>query len=60
MDDDQITFSGIKMSDEGAFDKGPLYFQLSVVHQEGSSEMKASDEESCRTTHSGVLEFTAV
>lgn len=48
-----------ELSDEGAFDKGPMYFQLSVVHQEGSSEMKASDEENCRTTHSGVLEFTA-
>ncbi|CAN0897046.1 Ubiquitin fusion degradation protein 1 homolog [Linum grandiflorum] len=35
-----------ELSDQGAFDKGPLYFQLSVV---GSSE----------STNSGVLEFTA-
>lgn len=48
-----------ELSDQGALDKGPMYFQLSVLHQESSSDMKASDEENCRTTHSGVLEFTA-
>lgn len=40
-----------ELSDQGAFDKGPMYFQLSVVHQEGP--------EARRTTHSGVMEFTA-
>uniref|UniRef100_A0A2P2QKZ9 C2H2-type domain-containing protein n=1 Tax=Rhizophora mucronata TaxID=61149 RepID=A0A2P2QKZ9_RHIMU len=47
-----------ELSDQGAFDKGPLYFQLSVVHQEGSSEMKTTDLKQ-KTTYSGVLEFTA-
>ncbi|KAM3697152.1 hypothetical protein ACB098_06G091700 [Castanea mollissima] len=48
-----------ELSDQGAFDKGPMYFQLSVVHQEDSSDMNVTDEENHRTTHSGVLEFTA-
>ncbi|KAK7854336.1 ubiquitin fusion degradation protein 1 like protein, partial [Quercus suber] len=48
-----------ELSDQGAFDKGPMYFQLSVVHQEDSSDMNVTDEENRRTTHSGVLEFTA-
>ncbi|EEF33059.1 uncharacterized protein LOC8276194 [Ricinus communis] len=47
-----------ELSDQGAFDKGPIYFQLSVIHQEGSSEMKTTDSEQ-KITHSGVLEFTA-
>lgn len=47
------------MSDQGAFDKGPLYFQLSQVPEEGSSNINAADRENRRTTHSGVLEFTA-
>ncbi|KAJ8899531.1 hypothetical protein K2173_018505 [Erythroxylum novogranatense] len=49
------------LSDEGAFDKGPLYFQLLVVHHEGPSEMTSSDskQKKQKTTHSGVLEFTA-
>ncbi|KAJ6680487.1 UBIQUITIN FUSION DEGRADATION UFD1 FAMILY PROTEIN [Salix purpurea] len=49
-------FTGL--SDQGAFDKGPLYFELSVVHQEGFSEMNDTDSKQS-TTHSGVLEFTA-
>ena len=48
-----------ELSDQGAFDKGPMYFQLSVVHQEDSSDMNVTGEENRRTTHSGVLEFTA-
>ncbi|KAK9053321.1 hypothetical protein SSX86_029954 [Deinandra increscens subsp. villosa] len=36
-----------ELSDQGAFDKGPLHFQLSVNHQDQGS------------THAGVLEFTA-
>ena len=47
-----------ELSDQGAFDKGTLYFQLSVIHQEGSSEMINADSKQL-TTHSGVLEFTA-
>ncbi|KAM6572604.1 hypothetical protein CsatA_016684 [Cannabis sativa] len=48
-----------ELSDQGAFDKGPLYFQLSPVNEEGSLNTNAADQESHRTTHSGVLEFTA-
>lgn len=48
-----------ELSDQGALDKGPMYFQLSIVHDEGSSGMKATDKEKQGTTHSGVLEFTA-
>ncbi|KAF5812229.1 putative ubiquitin fusion degradation protein Ufd1 [Helianthus annuus] len=40
-----------ELSEQGAFDKGPLHFQLSVAHQ---------DHESTHgSTHAGVLEFTA-
>lgn len=46
-----------ELSDQGALDKGPMYFQLSVVHEENSSGMKATEKQ--QTTHSGVLEFTA-
>ncbi|CAH2079049.1 unnamed protein product [Thlaspi arvense] len=38
-----------ELSDQGAFDKGPLYFELSV----------ADHTDNKKTTHSGVLEFTA-
>lgn len=48
-----------ELSDQGAFDKGPVYFQLTLAHQEGSSNINAADKENDRTTHSGVLEFTA-
>ncbi|KAG8640586.1 uncharacterized protein LOC110630064 [Manihot esculenta] len=41
------------LSDQGAFDKGPIHLQLSVIHQDGPSETKQ------QITHSGVLEFTA-
>ncbi|CAI9294788.1 unnamed protein product [Lactuca saligna] len=41
------------LSSEGAFDKGPLHFQLSVHHQNNSSPSETI------TTHAGVLEFTA-
>ncbi|XP_062009415.1 uncharacterized protein LOC133725995 [Rosa rugosa] len=47
-----------ELSEGGAFDKGPLYFKLSVVHQEGSSGM-VDEKEKSPSTHSGVLEFTA-
>ncbi|PKI54366.1 hypothetical protein CRG98_025252 [Punica granatum] len=48
-----------ELSDQGAFDKGPIYFRLSVVQQEGPSDMNVDGKEDARTTHSGVLEFTA-
>ncbi|OIW04145.1 hypothetical protein TanjilG_00705 [Lupinus angustifolius] len=48
-----------ELSDQGAFDKGPLYFQLSLVHAEGSSVTQGNYRDKQGTTHSGVLEFTA-
>lgn len=39
-----------ELSEQGAFDKGPLHFQLSVVHEDKSTH---------GSTHAGVLEFTA-
>ncbi|KAK7372630.1 hypothetical protein VNO80_06017 [Phaseolus coccineus] len=48
-----------ELSDQGAFDKGPIYFQLSLVHKESSSSIQDIDKEKEGTTHSGVLEFTA-
>ncbi|XP_031393501.1 uncharacterized protein LOC116205144 [Punica granatum] len=48
-----------ELSDQGAFDKGPIYFRLSVVQQEGPSDMNVDGKEDARTTHSGVLEFMA-
>ncbi|KAJ6880387.1 hypothetical protein NC652_033662 [Populus alba x Populus x berolinensis] len=46
-------FTGL--SDQGAFDKGPLYFQLSVVHQEGSSEMIDTDSKQSTTPLSNLF-----
>ena len=48
-----------ELSDQGALDMGPMYFQLSLVHLEGSSGIKDTYKEKQGTTHSGVLEFTA-
>lgn len=45
-----------KLSDQGAFDKGPIYFQLSLVHNDGSSQINGDNH---GRTHSGVLEFTS-
>lgn len=39
-----------ELSDQGALDKGPMYFRLSMVDESVPSD---------RVTHSGVLEFTA-
>nr|XP_027187922.1 uncharacterized protein LOC101492821 [Cicer arietinum] len=47
------------LSDHGALDKGPMYFQLSLIQKEGSSGIQGTDEDKRGTTHSGVLEFTA-
>lgn len=51
----------IELSDQGAFDKGPLHFQLTVMHREEPSQGqgKASERQGHGTTHAGVLEFTA-
>ncbi|KAK4758982.1 hypothetical protein SAY87_020283 [Trapa incisa] len=48
-----------ELSDQGAFDKGPMYFRLSVVQQEGPSDIGSEEKEGARTIHCGVLEFTA-
>lgn len=49
-----------ELSDQGALDKGPMYFQLSLIHNEGSSAIQGTtDKEKKGITHSGVLEFTA-
>ncbi|CAJ1971156.1 unnamed protein product [Sphenostylis stenocarpa] len=48
-----------ELSDQGAFDKGPIYFQLSLVHKESSSSFQDTNKDNQGTTHSGVLEFTA-
>eukprot|EP00256_Glycine_max_P023542 XP_003545558.1 uncharacterized protein LOC100779441 [Glycine max] len=51
-----------ELSEQGTFDKrqGPLYFQLSLVHEESTSSIQTTDKvKQGRTTHSGVLEFTA-
>ncbi|KAM7275785.1 hypothetical protein ACFE04_017651 [Oxalis oulophora] len=43
-----------QLSDQGAFDQGPLHFQLSAAYPSDSEH-----DQKHRTTHSGVLEFTA-
>ncbi|KAA8526533.1 hypothetical protein F0562_008264 [Nyssa sinensis] len=48
-----------ELSEQGAFDKGPLHFRLSVIHQEAPSDMKAAERQNPGTTHAGVLEFTS-
>ncbi|CAM8888045.1 unnamed protein product [Rhodiola kirilowii] len=48
-----------RIIDEGAFDKGPLYFKLSVIQQSSPSDPTPNGKETQRSTHSGVLEFTA-
>ncbi|KAK4420546.1 Ubiquitin fusion degradation protein 1 [Sesamum alatum] len=47
-----------ELSEQGAFDKGPLHFSLSVIHQEAPLGADSAQEE-LRKTHGGVLEFTA-
>ncbi|KAF9587563.1 hypothetical protein IFM89_004021 [Coptis chinensis] len=48
-----------ELSDQGALDKGPMYFKLSKVQQEIPPHSESSGEENHGITHSGVLEFTA-
>ncbi|KAG6385180.1 hypothetical protein SASPL_154008 [Salvia splendens] len=47
-----------ELSDQGAFDKGPLHFSLSLIHPEGAMHVDGGDEGTSRITHAGVLEFT--
>ncbi|KAK6142452.1 hypothetical protein DH2020_022800 [Rehmannia glutinosa] len=48
-----------ELSEQGAFDKGPLHFSLSLIHQETPFGAESADKESLGSTHAGVLEFTA-
>nr|CAD1834903.1 unnamed protein product [Ananas comosus var. bracteatus] len=48
-----------ELSDQGALDKGPMYFRLSKVNEGGPSTSNSSENQDMKTTHSGVLEFTA-
>ncbi|URD75966.1 C2H2 zinc finger protein [Musa troglodytarum] len=48
-----------ELSDQGALDKGPMYFRLSLVDESVPSVSDATNEGEHRATHSGVLEFTA-
>ncbi|XP_073058224.1 uncharacterized protein [Primulina eburnea] len=48
-----------ELSDQGAFDKGPLHFSLSLIYQDFLSGGEIAEKELPRTTHAGVLEFTA-
>uniref|UniRef100_A0A5B6ZFI3 Uncharacterized protein n=1 Tax=Davidia involucrata TaxID=16924 RepID=A0A5B6ZFI3_DAVIN len=48
-----------ELSEQGSFDKGPMHFRLSVIHQKAPSDVKAAEGQNLGTTHAGVLEFTA-
>ncbi|CAI9090094.1 OLC1v1024784C2 [Oldenlandia corymbosa var. corymbosa] len=48
-----------ELSDQGAFEKGPLHFSLSLAGGEHLSEMMDSGSQEQRVTHAGVLEFTS-
>ncbi|XP_072993442.1 uncharacterized protein [Typha latifolia] len=48
-----------ELSDQGALDKGPMYFRLSKVNEVGPSDSGAATKQDTGVTHSGVLEFTA-
>ncbi|CAL9072925.1 unnamed protein product [Musa textilis] len=48
-----------ELSDQGALDKGPMYFRLSLIDESVPSVSDATNEGEHRATHSGVLEFTA-
>ncbi|WOL18418.1 hypothetical protein Cni_G27213 [Canna indica] len=48
-----------ELSDQGALDKGPMYFRLSMVDATTPPDSDATNLRPHRTTHSGVLEFTA-
>lgn len=46
-----------ELSEQGAFDKGPLHFSLSLIHQEATMQAESADKGLSRMTHAGVLEF---
>ncbi|KAL6553596.1 hypothetical protein OROGR_007438 [Orobanche gracilis] len=48
-----------ELSEQGAFDKGPLHFSLSLVSQDAHLGSTSVEKECRTTTHAGVLEFTA-
>lgn len=48
-----------ELSEQGAFDKGPLHFSVSAILQDSPSEMQDPETPNLRTTHAGALEFTA-
>lgn len=48
-----------ELSEQGAFDKGPLHLSLSVIFDEASTASDGAVKQNSRTTHAGVLEFTA-
>lgn len=48
-----------ELSDQGALDKGPMYFRLSKIDDSGPPGSDATAKQERQTTHSGVLEFTA-
>ncbi|XP_077227617.1 uncharacterized protein LOC143860710 [Tasmannia lanceolata] len=48
-----------ELSDQGALDKGPMYFRLSKLQQGDVSDTEPTKQQNHETTHSGVLEFTA-
>ncbi|XP_068664450.1 uncharacterized protein [Aristolochia californica] len=48
-----------ELSDQGALDKGPMYFNLSKIHQDISDAETSEHQQTHKSTYSGVLEFTA-
>ncbi|XP_068666327.1 uncharacterized protein [Aristolochia californica] len=48
-----------ELSDQGALDKGPMYFKLSQIHQDISNMEISEHQQAHKSMHSGVLEFTA-
>ncbi|KAL3821579.1 hypothetical protein ACJIZ3_007484 [Penstemon smallii] len=48
-----------ELSDQGAFDKGPMHFSLSLIPQDSLIRKENAEKESSKITHAGVLEFTA-
>ncbi|XP_051135212.1 uncharacterized protein LOC127254245 [Andrographis paniculata] len=48
-----------ELSEQGAFDKGPLHFSLSLIHREAPSGAESAEIQEPRKTHAGVMEFTA-
>ncbi|KAK9133278.1 hypothetical protein Scep_012806 [Stephania cephalantha] len=48
-----------ELSNQGALDKGPMYFRLSKVHQDGPADSVLTEHQNQEATHSGVLEFTS-